>query len=183
MKEFWDILIDKCLLSGTWFLQPRGYLFQSHLEHPGLLPIISHGHDSSVRARGSLAVPSPWPTFPDDWSLVGSGEVVDTDGFSSGKSLVGYQADYNGLQTDLLVRARAEGISNSLTPGDDFFIAKSDVNGMLQMFLISDSVVDRAGPYDVTLGITITGADLSATRWGTLRHSAQHGLPWRTADS
>ena len=111
----------------------------------------------------AVGVQWPGPTFPGDWSLVGSGELVDADDFSSGKSLAEYQADYNGLQTDLLVRALAEGISNSVTPGDDFFIAESNVNGTLQMFLTSDNVVDRAGPYDVTLGITITGTDLSAT--------------------
>ncbi len=117
-------------------------------------------NQSKTRAVG---IQWPGPTFPGDWSLVGSADVVDADDFSSGKSLAEYQAGYNGLQTDLFVRARAEGISSSVTPGDDFFIAESNVNGTLQMFLTSDNVADRAGPYDVTLGITITGTDLSAT--------------------
>ena len=52
--KYWDILIGKCLLSGTYFLQPGWYLFQSNLENPGLLPITLHERDSSVRARRSL---------------------------------------------------------------------------------------------------------------------------------
>jgi len=111
----------------------------------------------------AVGIQWPGPTFPDDGSLIGSGELFDVDDFSLGKSLAKYEPEYNGLQTNLLMRARAEGISYSVTPGDDFFIAESNINGTLQMFLTSDNAVDRTGPYGITLDIMITGTDLSAT--------------------
>ena len=119
------------------------------------------GWDESTMS--AVGIQWPGPTFPDDGSLIGSGELFDVDDFSLGKSLAKYEPKYNGLQTNLLMRARAEGISYSVTPGDDFFIAESNINGRLDMFLTSDNAVDRAGPYDITLDIMITGTDLSAT--------------------
>lgn len=111
----------------------------------------------------------PEPTFPpstdpDDWTLEYSREAEDLGDRSFGKSKAKYEADYNGLQTDLLLGASAEGFSiSAISPGDDLFDANGNVNGSLDMFLSSNAAADLPGPYDVTLGLTITGEELSAT--------------------
>ena len=130
--------------------------------------ITAPGAGSAAKTR-LVGLQWPGPTFPpstdpDDWTVEYFKDVEDLGDRSFGHSKAKYEAEYNGLQTDLLLGASAEGFSTStISPGDDLFVANGNVNGYLEMFLASDAAADPPGPYDVTLGITITGEKLSAT--------------------
>jgi hypothetical protein len=106
----------------------------------------------------------PPPGDPSDWTLDVSREVVDLEDRSFAVARAKYEADYNGLQTDLLLGASAEGFTRSvISPGDDSFMANGNLNGKVDMFLTSNNAADPPGPYDVKLGVTISGDKLSAT--------------------
>jgi hypothetical protein len=124
------------------------------------------GDVSKTRLVGMQWPEPSFPPFadPSDWTLDLSRDVVDLEDRSFAAARAKYEANYNGLQTDLLLGASAEGFSRSvISPGDDSFMANGNVNGNLNMFLTSNNAADPPGPYDVKLGVTISGDKLSAT--------------------
>ncbi|MEO2048089.1 MAG: hypothetical protein ABGX16_16155 [Pirellulales bacterium] len=130
--------------------------------------ITAQGSENVSKTR-LVGMQWPEPSFPpfadpNDWTLNVSRDVVDLEDRSFAAAWAQYEANYNGLQTDLLLGASAEGFSTSvISPGDDSFIANGNINGNLNMFLTSNNTADPPGPYDVNLGVTITGDKLSAT--------------------